>query len=183
MMVLIALATVMIIASVDAVGQVGMNLEGKSYFSQGITWKNRLNQGMPWISGDNNNWENNEPLDLDTNGYVKSLKSGQIARSLFLSNLQDSQDKSIIHYMTPGEHIFLYEGDCSGCQFSFSAKVLDNSQQGRWILNVTGEGVINIVSMNPSNYPKNFVLVPSQWEDSCMSTMLLHYISIIFIDI
>ena len=47
---------------------------------------------MPWISGDENNWQNNEPLDFDGNGYVKSLKSEQIARSLFIGNLDDTHD-------------------------------------------------------------------------------------------
>ena len=162
-------AIALLIALTDGAVKVGMNLEGKSYYSAGITFKNRLAQAQPWFSGDANNWSNNMPLDLDNNGYVKSLKQGQIARSLFLRNLQDPNDNSIIHYMTPGQHIFLYEGDCSGCQFSFDAKVIDNSQQGRWIVNVTADCVIEIMSIkDPTNYPKNFVLVPSQWENSCM---------------
>ena len=143
-----------------------MNLEGKNYYSAGITWKNRLYQAMPWISSNGSDWSDNTPIDFDGDGYVRSLKPNQIVRSLFLGNLQDSN--GILHYQTPGEHIFTYKGDCSGCEFAEHAKVIDNSQQGRWIVNVTGSaGLLNIMSIkDPSNYPHDFALVPSQWEDN-----------------
>eukprot|EP01084_Bolivina_argentea_P001580 2913_1 len=144
-------------------GKVGMNLEGHAYYSPGLKYKNRFGEAMPWISSNGTDWSDNTPLDFDGNGYVKSLKQNQIARSLFLDGLTDSNGN--VHYQRPGEHIFTYEGDCSGCEFSFNAKVIDKSQQGKWIMNVTGEGLLNIMSIkDPSNYPHNFALVPSQWE-------------------
>ena len=68
------------------------------------------------------------------------MKEDQIARSLFLDGLQD--DEGVVHYPTPGEHIFTYEGDCSGCEFTQGAKVVDNSQDGKWIVNFTSGGLI-----------------------------------------
>eukprot|EP01084_Bolivina_argentea_P001579 2912_1 len=154
--------------NVYGAGKVGINLENKNYYSPGIAWKNRLYQSMAWISGDANNWHNNMTLDLDSNGYVKSLKKDQIARSIFLGNLEDPNDKNIIHYQTPGEHIFLFEGDLNPQDIEIQVtKVIDTSQKGRWILNITGMGILNIKNIsNPSNYPRNFVIVPAQWESS-----------------
>ena len=81
-----------------------------------------------------------------------------------IDGLKDSNGD--VHYQTPGEHIFLYNGDCSNCEFSLGPKVIDKSTNGRWILNVTGFGSLVINSIpDPSNYPHNFVLVPSQWEN------------------
>ena len=158
-MVVLALLTLFFVR-LDAIGKVGTNLEGKSYYSPGITWKNRLYQSQPFKAN------GNYSLSLDSNGYVNSLPTGHTAHSLFMDALKDSNGD--IHYPTPGLHVFLYDGDCSGCRFSLGSKTV-NQSDGRWIVNFTASstGQLDIDSIpNPSNYPHNFVLVPIEYESN-----------------
>eukprot|EP01084_Bolivina_argentea_P080672 146091_1 len=73
-----------------------------------------------------------------------------------------------------GIHIFLYDGDCSNCYFRWNAVVINNTEQGRWIMNVSDQGgvyntkcYIGIRNIpNPSNYPHNFRLIPIENENN-----------------
>ena len=116
------------------IGNLGMNLEGKAYWTHGYSWKNRLMQSMPFISQNASSWQDGRPLNFDGNCYVKSLLPGQWAGSLFLDL---DTDEYGWHYSTQGTRIFLYDGDCSGCDFDFNSQVIDKSQDGRWIVNVS----------------------------------------------
>eukprot|EP01084_Bolivina_argentea_P227651 384499_1 len=131
---------------------------------------------MPFISQNSSSWYSDQPINFDGNGYVKSLLPEQFVGSLLLDI---EYDENGWHYLSQGEHIFLYDGDCSGCDFQFNAKIIDKSQNGRWIINITQSNSGNygslqsvyftISSIEPNNYPKNFVLVPSQYENNYKS--------------
>eukprot|EP01083_Nonionella_stella_P265314 898846_1 len=145
-------------------GKVGMNLEGITYYSPGVKFLNRFYGAAPFKS-------NNAslPLDVDENGYVKSLLPGQEAGALFMSVNKDP-NKGLWHVpkSMQGIHIFLYDGDCSNCYFRWNAVVINNTEEGRWIMNVSDQGGVHNTKCfigirnisNPSNYPHNFRLIP-----------------------
>ena len=157
------LCTILAISSIITTnaGRIGMNLEGKNYnFDDSVTWKNRFLGAAPFTSSNKN-----LSLDLDVNGYVKSLKPNQVANTyLFKIFSFDGQ----WHVPNQGIHIFTYTGNCSDCLFLDCAKIVDKSMDGKWTVNITygghcdtdyphvGFSIRNI--SDPANYQRNFTL-------------------------
>ena len=150
-------------------GKVGTNLEGITYYSPGLKFLNRFYGAAPFKS-------NNAslPVDFDSNGYAKSLLPGQEVGALFMSVDKDP-NSGLWHVpkSMQGIHVFLYDGDCSGCSFRWNAIVLNKSEPGRWIMNVSDQGGVHNAKCwigvseipDPSNYPHNFRLVPIEHEN------------------
>lgn len=109
----------------------------------------------PWISGTAASWEDQQPLDLDSSGWVKSLKKGQIAHTLMFWK-EDGP-----HY-PEGEYTVLYEGE-GELKFSDNVKVV-SSRPGRRVIrpDTKASGIgIDLVATNPRNYIRNIhVLMP-----------------------
>jgi hypothetical protein len=79
----------------------GTNLDGINDWSPDWAFVDAMKRSREWISSPEHTWEDQQKLDLDARGYVRSLKKGQRARTL-------------IWWETPhypgGDYVVLYEG-------------------------------------------------------------------------
>ena len=116
----------------------------------------------PWVSQQTGRgWGQGGNLDLDANGWVKSLQSGQSADAL----MQWRGDFSGLR----GKYLVLYDGEGT-LRFSGSATA-ESFAPGRVILNVKpkendGGFILKIVSTNPSNYIRNIRVIRPGFEPS-----------------
>lgn len=106
-------------------------------------------------------WGQGGPLDLDANGWVKSLQPGQSADALmqWRGNWSGS----------PGKYIVLYDGEGT-LRFSGSATVA-SSASGRIVLNVNPQNheggiLLKIATTNPSNYIRNIRVIRPGFEST-----------------
>lgn len=116
-------------AALSGKSKVGINLDGISYYSAGLKFLNRFQGASAFRDA-----EGNSSLDLDSNGYVKSLAPGQAVGAYFMAlGLGDDGIWHVPESMQV-EHVFLYEGDCSGCSFRWNCVVLNDSVDGMFIV-------------------------------------------------
>ncbi|MGB5683566.1 MAG: hypothetical protein WBM47_17095, partial [Polyangiales bacterium] len=64
---------------------IGSNLAGVVDYSTDMPFVDLFKSSRPWISGSDEKWDDGRPLDLDEYGWVRSLKPGQVARTLMLT--------------------------------------------------------------------------------------------------
>ena len=152
----------------------GMNLAEVIYYSKGTPFKNRFLSAQPFFSGTEWTWSDNRELNLDENGYPRSLESGQYAKSLFLQvgNYDDAEVTGTTYsYMNIGPHVFTFDGDCTGCcNFRFNGEILNSSNDGEWIINITSSSTRPMIQIecipDEDNYPRNFAIIPQEWSYS-----------------
>jgi len=68
---------------------IGTNLELLSYWSPQVPFVDVMKSSSEWFSGDAKDWGGGPPLDLDANGWVRSLRPGQVVRKLMLREFGD----------------------------------------------------------------------------------------------
>lgn len=126
---------------------IGTNLDGIAYWSPQIPFVDVMKSSSAWISGDSTTWDNGKSLDLDANGWVRSLQPGQIARKLTLREIR------VRGGYPGGQYVVRYKGQGT-LNFAFAAKVIAQ-RPGEMLLQVTPdqEGIyITITETNPANY-------------------------------
>jgi hypothetical protein len=130
----------------------GTNLNDVAYFSPELPFVDVMKSSSRWISGDNLVFDNGLPLDLDANGWVRSLAPGQIARKLMVRAIAD-------HYPA-GQYLVRYKGQGT-LNFRFAASVVPGLQQpGQMLIQVTpdpgGNGILlEILTTNPADYVRD----------------------------
>jgi hypothetical protein len=123
----------------------GTNLDVVSYYSTQIPFVDVMKSSGAWISGDSSKWDNQQRLDLDADGWVRSLAPGQIARTLALREIGDR--------FPAGQYVVRYKGR-GEMKFDFAAKVL-SQKPGEIVLQVTpndGGLYLRIEATNPADY-------------------------------
>jgi hypothetical protein len=104
-----------------------------------------MKMSSDWISGDSTKWDNQQKLDLDANGWVRSLAPGQIARKLMLREMGDRYPS--------GRYVVRYKGE-GVLGFGFAAKLV--SQKAReMLIDVTPDNgglYVYLQQTNPANY-------------------------------
>ena len=84
-------AAVVLASSIRAQGSdrmpIGTNVSGLDDWSTEFTFVDVFKQSRPWFSGSASVWQDQRPLDLDEHGWVRSLLSGQVARTLMFWDL------------------------------------------------------------------------------------------------
>lgn len=124
---------------------VGTNLLGVVYSSTQVPFVDVMKSSSQWISGDSSQWDNKQPLDLDANGWVRSLAPGQIARTLMLREIGDRYPA--------GQYLVRYKG-AGTLKFGLDAKVV-SEKPGEMLLQVKPQGrgiYLYIESTNPADY-------------------------------
>lgn len=121
-------------------------------FKMSRTWVSQQ-AGLGWGQGGD--------LDLDANGWVKSLQPGQSADALMLGRGSASGSQ--------GKYIVLYDGG-GVLKFTGSATVASASP-GRIVLDVnsgnqTERFILKITSTNPSNYIRNIRVIRPGFEST-----------------
>ncbi|MGH8102913.1 MAG: hypothetical protein ACREJQ_00150 [bacterium] len=138
-------------------GPLGTNLVRIDDWSAEFPFVDAFKPSRPWISGGANSWDDRRTLDLDTHGWVSSLQSGQIARTLFFWDLSQAPGR-----FPAGRYTVLHDGEGT-IQYTPNARRIESSR-GREVIDVdpTRGGVgLFITATTPSNYIRNIrVLMP-----------------------
>ncbi len=124
---------------------IGTNLNSITYWSSQVPFVDVMKSSSAWISGDSSKWDNQQPLDLDANGWVRSLAPGQVARTLMVREIGD-------HYPA-GHYLVRYKGQGT-LQFKFAARVV-SQKPGEIVLDVTpaaGGIYMHIETTDPADY-------------------------------
>lgn len=158
-------------------GQLGTNLiELTDWQDNPIA--NICKAARDWISTDGTAWSDTRALDLDANGYIKSLQVGQKARLLMFWDHKAGDHAT-------GEYTFTYTGTGT-FTFPFGATVIASSP-GLIRLNVVDGGLCLLLNtVDPANYPKNFKIIRkanvSQVLDDAFLANTAHYSTFRFMD-
>jgi hypothetical protein len=127
----------------------GTNLAGIVYFSTQVPFIDQFKSSAPWFSGDEFSLRDGRPLDLDSNGWVKSLLPGQIAGTVMLV-------RSGVY--PRGKYVVLYEGD-GAIKYDFGwRKIEAESSPGRDVVEAAttdGNFGLFITRTNPANHLRN----------------------------
>jgi hypothetical protein len=133
---------------------IGTNLDAITYWSSQVPFVDVMKSSSDWMSGDAWSWGGGPPLDLDANGWVRSLAPGQIVRKLTLREFGDRYPG--------GRYRVRYKGEGT-LGFGFAAAVVAQ-QPGEMVIEVTpNEGGIYlwIEATNPENYLRDIeILMP-----------------------
>ena len=140
----------------------GINLGGITYYSSELVFVDIFKQSSPWISqAEGKGWGKGGPLDLTSDGWVKSLRPGQRAESLICR---------VKGHYPAGKYICLYDGTGT-INFGFDAKVQSQSE-GRTVLDVNpGDGgiLVSITETDPNNPVRNIKVIMPSFEKSYMN--------------
>jgi hypothetical protein len=138
----------------NAKSPLGTNLSEMRDWSTEWSLVDTFKQSREWFSGSKNEWEDRRELDLDENGWVRSLKDGQAARTLMF------WAKGLPY--PAGDYVVLYEGE-GKLHYTPNVRVI-SSAPGREVIRPdtqqSGLG-LGINQTNPKNYIRNIrVLLP-----------------------
>ncbi|MEI8309286.1 MAG: hypothetical protein WCH98_00880 [Verrucomicrobiota bacterium] len=142
------------------VANFGINLAPVVDWTTEFPFVDLLKMSRQWISQRKDAWDSKEPLDIDSNGYVKSLLPGQWATTLMATEAGQ--------IVPPGRYTFFYEGEGEVSWEGIATKV--DSSPGRDMIEITrGDAPyvkMTIKSLNPSNPLRNMRLIRSGHEDT-----------------
>lgn len=131
----------------------GTNIAGVVDWATNMPFVDLFKASRPWISGSDKLWDDKRALDLDENGWVRSLKPGQRARTLILTNKRHRG----------GTFVLLHDGE-GEIDLEYSMKVVEGrSRPGRYVFQVAKNEQIGfaITKTNPRNPIRNIrVLAP-----------------------
>ncbi len=131
---------------------VGTNLAPITYWTTQVPFVDVMKSSSAWISGDSSNWDNQQPLDVDANGWVRSLAPGQVARMLTLREIGS-------HYPA-GQYFVRYKGKGT-LKFEFAARVV-SEKLGEMVLQVTPSdaGIQMVIeTTDPANYLRDIEII------------------------
>ncbi|OGC91551.1 MAG: hypothetical protein A2W25_03680 [candidate division Zixibacteria bacterium RBG_16_53_22] len=147
-------------AAVNANSPLGTNLSSVVDWSTEWVFVDTFKMSRTWISQKTGSgWGQGGALNLDSNGWVKSLQPGQSADApmQWRGNASGS----------PGKYLVLYDGE-GALRFSGSASVV-KATPGRIVLDINpknreGGFFLKITSTNPSNYIRNIRVIRPGFE-------------------
>lgn len=130
----------------------GINLSRVKDWSTEQPFKDIFKSAREWNNG------TSETLDLDENGWVRSLAKGQIAYAYMLLGLDGN--------FPGGHYVVLYDGE-GELAFDRDAVVVEN-EPGRILIDVMPqEGITLIIQRtNADNYIRNIRLMEARFEDN-----------------
>jgi hypothetical protein len=131
---------------------IGTNLAAISYYSTQLPFVDAMKSAGAWISGDDVSWDNRQPLELDTDGWVQSLAPGQVARTLM----------PVAEHGPAGLYLVRYKGTGT-MHFGRAASVVPGSEKaGELLIEVTpGSGGIHmhISTTDPADYLRDIEII------------------------
>ncbi len=145
----------------------GTNLAGLAYWETEIPFKDLFRLSPQWFGQSPSVWNTNEPekLDLDANGWVKSLRE----------EAKDHQ-YTVVATAIPSPRgaypnsnfIVLYEGEGELDYGLGARKNLSASKPNRDVITLINDETITlkIVKTNPDNYIRNIKILPLQYENN-----------------
>ncbi|MBI3271872.1 MAG: DJ-1/PfpI family protein [Planctomycetes bacterium] len=126
----------------------GTNVSGLDDWSTEFSFLDCFKMSRRWISGSRSTWDDQRPLDLDARGWVRSLRAGQIARTLMFwaTGMRYPAGRYVVEY--EGQGTLAYAGGAT----------LVERAPGREVIQVDpargGIGLF-LTATTPSNYLRN----------------------------
>jgi len=137
----------------------GTNLTGLADYSSEWPFVDAYKMSRAMWSASQWAWNDPRPLDLDANGWPKSLQDGQWAKTIIFWDLPNMYPS--------GEYVVLYEGEGTLVYEYAATKV--SSTPGRDVIRVDasqGGFGVSIASTNPANYLRNIRVIMPGLESS-----------------
>jgi hypothetical protein len=131
---------------------IGTNLELLSYWSPQVPFVDVMKSSSEWLSGDTQSWGPGAPLDLDANGWVRSLRPGQVVRKVMLREFGDRYPG--------GRYLVRYKGE-GKLNFGFAARIV-SERRGETLIEVTpsdGGIYLWIDATDPANYLREIEII------------------------
>ena len=137
----------------------GTNLDFLSDWTTATPFVDLMRTSRAWISGSIESWDGGPPLDVDERGWIRSLRPGQVARTLLAWEITTHP---------AGRYVVLWEGE-GEIQYFAGARdrlVASESRPGRHVLDIDprrdGPGIgLMIVRTDPARPIRNIrVLMP-----------------------
>jgi hypothetical protein len=133
----------------------GINMEKVGSVSIGWTFVDVFKMSEPFTSTTPGGAPNPSPLDLDAQGWPRSLDSGQAATAVFLRGQQGYRD--------PGQYVLLFDG--SGTIIAAADASIASQAPGRIVLDIDpgsngDRSLIRITATDPADYVRNIRVVP-----------------------
>ena len=148
----------------NANSPMGVNLWDISDWNTDWSFVDYFKKSRPFASSSASAWFDTRPLDLDANGYPKTLQAGQFAMALMMWGDGGSHPE--------GDYVCLYDGEGT-IQFGYNA-VVKSSAPGRIVVNVKAfladvaaeqSGVrLTITETNPANPVHNIRFIAPGYE-------------------
>ena len=148
---------------------IGTNLASVEYFSPQLPFLNEFKSSRAWLTQNDKTWNTYEEnlLDLDENGWVKSL-SNETANHNY-TEVGTILFRGHNNYL-PGRYVVLYEGE-GNIEYNLDAnKIEDLSTPGRDVIEVEPSDLgigLSITSTDPNqtgNYIKDIEVMPEEYE-------------------
>lgn len=140
---------------------VGLNLSGIADYATQWVFTNAFLSSRPWSgekSGTNGYYR--DGLDIDNNGWIKSLKPGETAFSLMFVDIEKKYPQ--------GEYLLTYEGE-GRLQFKWNVSVRRQGN-GYYVLDIQPHDMgieVRITETNVKNPVRNIrLLMPGYWEQN-----------------
>lgn len=126
---------------------VGMNLSGVQAYTTAFPFMDVFKSSSPWISSHGNVWNDGQTIDVDESGWVRSLASGQIVSTIFISEgTQIPAGQYVVEYDGEGE--IVYQECARRVAHGAGYDVIELDPE-------LGNCYLDIVSVNPGNYLRN----------------------------
>ena len=163
----------------QTISPLGTNLTVVADWSTEYPFINAFKTSRDWITHSEQYWDTGEQehLDLDKDGWVKSLPEGNTweqyrsVGTLLFTQLEGNYPS--------GDYTILYDGD-GELQYGLDATyVATRSIPGRHIINVDsdkmGNGIhLEIIRTNPANYIRNIRVIPPGYNPDRVSSLEFH---------
>lgn len=150
-------ATTALAATDGPTPRIGTNLEPINDWGTTLPFNDLFKTSRRWISGNaaTFQWDDARPLDLDGDGWVRSLLPNQIARTLMVVD-------NVTLRVGSGRHVVLYDGQ--GVISYSGSTTLVSRTPGRDVIDVgasaNGGLFLFITATTPSNYLRNIRVIP-----------------------
>jgi hypothetical protein len=150
----------------------GTNLSHVTDWSTQMPFLDAFKSSRGWITQNGTTWstEEGDRLDLDENGWVKSLPTAEDGDRY--TSVGTLMFRELPNGYPGGKYIVLYDGE-GKIEYGFDAKKDEAaSRAGRDVIEVTPSGAgiwLKITAIDPNNYLRNIRVVPAAFESSYQS--------------
>ena len=137
----------------------GTNLGSLNDWSPEFVFSDIFKQSRVWVSVTGSNYDDGRTIDLDENGWVRSLLPGQYAATHMVNNLDKGYPGGIYTLLYDGAGEIVLRNDVSQIVSSEPGRIVFRVQPSK------GGISLQIRSVNPSNYIRNIrVILPGANE-------------------
>ena len=142
----------------------GTNLSELKDYSRSWPFVDTFKMARPWISQtEGASWGTGPALQLDANGWITSLQTGQYAETIIFDNALDDAAN-----FPRGDYTLLYDGEGT-LAFDLQSAQITSQTPGRMVVNVPsgGNGVFLMVkATNPANPIRNIRFIMPGFEST-----------------